>query len=215
MGNVVMPDISHWETVTSWKKLKEEVPFIIFKGTQRCDYIDPKAYETIVKCEEYKIPYWIYAFVEKGGELEQAKFLVKTFKPYVNDSKYFCGWCIDAEDKKVNNDEEVLKALKYLEGSGKWKVILYTMYAQRNKLLNSIQYATRKDKITWWEARYGIDNGKYNALFQPHKGVDFHQYTSKGSLPYIKGDVDLNRLTGTLDRSWFTETLYMRRNGQS
>lgn len=215
MGNVVMPDISHWETVTSWKKLKEEVPFIIFKGTQRCDYIDPKALETIRNCEKYEIPYWIYTFVEKGNEYEQAKFLVKTFKPNVNEGRYFCGWCIDAEDKGGNVDEQVLKGLKYLEGSGKWRVILYTMYSQMNKLPISIDYAKRKSKIAWWEARYGIDNGKYNALFQPHKGVDLHQYTSKGSLPYIKGDVDLNRLTGTLDRSWFTETLYMRRNGQS
>ena len=212
---MTIPDISHYETVLNWQTLKKDCPFLIFKGTQGTNFVDQKAYEFIAQCEANKIPYWIYTYLNKGDELDQAKFLVKTFKPYVlaESSKYFAGFCLDAEVK--NDDISTLKALKWLEGAGKWKVILYTMYSQMNNFKQSIEYVLRKDKITWWEARYGLNNGKYVAAFGPHQWVSLHQYTDKGKLGYIGGQVDLNRLTGITGLSWFTETVYERRYGKN
>lgn len=206
---MIIPDISHWETVTSWAEVKKNCPFIIFKGTQRLDYVDPKAFSFIDKCEEYRIPYWIYVYLNKGNEYEQAKFLVKTFNKSVSELNYFCGYCLDAEEG--NSDAEVLKSLKYLEALGKNKVMLYTMHSQMKTLESSIAYAIRKNKIGWWEARYGLNSGKYNKLYPPHSGVTLHQYTDKGKLSFIKTGIDLNRITEEGDLSWFTETVAMRK----
>lgn len=48
-------------------------------------------------------------------------------------------------------------------------------------------------KYPIWIARYGINNGKMNLKYQPQiEGMIGWQYTSKGSVSGIKGNVDMN-----------------------
>jgi peptidoglycan hydrolase-like protein with peptidoglycan-binding domain len=53
-----------------------------------------------------------------------------------------------------------------------------------------------------WIPRYGSNNGKPQT--PPDYPCDIWQYTSKGNLPGISGDVDLDRLMGTKPLSYFT-----------
>ncbi len=194
------PDISHYHAVTDWSRVKENCPFLITKATQGTGYIDPTLDTIIKNCESRKIPYWLYTFLNKGGELAQARFLVSTCKGKVG--KYFVGYILDIEDK--NPASGVKEALRYLEKLG-GKVMLYTMYAQYSTYKAVI--AGRGKNTAWWEARYGLNTGKYSKAYPAHAGVDLHQYTSKGSLPGVSGVNDLNRLTGTKPESWFTSPI--------
>lgn len=192
------PDISHFESVKDWDAVKANVPFLITKATQRTNHIDSNLKSVITNCEYKQIPYWVFAYLEKGNELAQTKYLVKTCRDLVGD--YFVGYCLDAEEN--NNPNDILDSIAYLRKVSR-KIMLYTQYSQYGVLKKAIK--ERGDDVAWWESRYGFDDGKYYPVFPPHSGVDLHQYTQHGKCPGIYGEsgIDVNRLTGGLPESWF------------
>lgn len=192
------PDISHHHPVTNWNKFLSQCDFVISKATEGTSYVDSTLKTFIKQCETHKKPYWLYAFLDKGNELKQAQFLVKTCKPLVG--KYFVGYCLDVEAK--NDPSNVREALDYIKKESS-KTMIYTMYAEYSKYASVI--SSRGANCAWWEARYGANNGKDTSSKYPcHKDVDLHQYTSNGTVSGITGSIDLNRLTGSLPASFFT-----------
>ena len=182
------PDISHHHTVADWAKVEKNCPFMITKATQGTSFVDSAMAGIVKQCEKRGIPYWLYAYLNKGDELAQAKFLVKTCKDKIG--KHFMGYVLDVE--AGNAASGVQKAMDYLK-TLEYKIMLYTMYAQYDKYKNII--AMRPGKCAWWEARYGQNNGKYDPDYPCHAGADLHQYTSNGSCPGFDEKVDLNLIT--------------------
>lgn len=193
----MIPDISHYHPVDDWAAVKADCSFIISKATEGVSYVDSTLDDFISGCENYKIPYWLYAYLDEGNELAQAKFLINTCNSSVGD--YFRGYVIDVEDG--NSSSGVQSALEYLEGQG-GKCMIYTAYASYSTYKSVIQ--GRSSGTAWWEARYGKNDGSYNSFYPCHDGVDLHQYTSAGSCDGISGACDLNRLTGNKAETWFT-----------
>jgi len=189
------PDISHWKPVQDWETVAKNCPFLISKATQGTNFIDVYLTTFIAGCEKYKIPYWLYTFLNSGNEKAQAEYLVKVCKDKVGP--YFRGYVLDIE--KNNPATGVAEAMRYLESLG-GKCMIYTMYAQYGTYLSVIN--SRGENTAWWEARYGANTGSYS--MPCHVGADLHQYTSKGVCPGIGSDTDLNRLTGTKTEEWFT-----------
>lgn len=189
MAKVIL-DISHHETVKDWKKLKESVSFLIFKGTEGTSFLDPNCYKTIEKCEQYGIPYWIYTFLKKGDEEAQAKYLVDKVKGEVG--KYFVGYCIDVE--RGNTASSTQKALDYIKKYSK-KTMIYT--AHHHYDLYKSLLPKRGENCAWWEPRYSSTD-------KPHSGVDLWQYSESYKCSYISGEVDINRIYGKKPLSWFT-----------
>ena len=191
------PDISHHHPVTNWAAVEKTAKLIIMKATQGTTFIDGMMPEVITECEKRKIPYWLYVYLDKGDELAQTKKMVEVCKNRVG--KYFVGYVLDIEAK--NNQSDVKAALVWLKKQ--WpKCMIYTMYSQYQTYRNLI--TDRGENVAWWEARYGKNDGTYNSKYPAHSGVDLHQYTSAGRCAGITGKIDLNRLTGTKDLSWFT-----------
>jgi GH25 family lysozyme M1 (1,4-beta-N-acetylmuramidase) len=191
------PDISHYAPVTDWEAVKKTCPFLISKATEGTSFIDSTLTRFIEGCEGEEIPYWLYAYLKAGNEREQAKFLVSTCKNRVGS--WFRGYILDTEES--NTASNVQSALDYLNGRG-GKTMLYTMYADYEKYRKIID--SRPASCAWWEARYGKNDGTYNSKYPCHSGVDLHQYTDRGKVTGIDGDVDLNRLTGAKVELWFT-----------
>lgn len=196
---MLYPDISHWKPVRNWDEVKENCGFLITKATQGTGYIDPTLFDFIKHCEAKKIPYWLYTFLNKGSERAQAQYMVKICKPRVG--KYFQGYILDIEQN--NSAAGVKLAMDYLNSLG-GKTMIYTMYAQYGMYKGIIN--ARGSRCAWWEARYGVNNGRYNSSSPCHAGVDLHQYTSKGYCNGIGNNVDLNRVCGAKKMSWFTGT---------
>lgn len=189
-------DISHHKPVKDWAKVKKNVEFLISKATEGTSFIDSTLDDFIKYCEANKISYWLYTFLNKGNELEQAKFLVSTCKKKVGS--YFMGYVLDVESG--NNAEDVKEAFEYIKKQSP-KTMFYSAYADYNRYKSIIK--NRGESCAYWEARYGKNNGEYDAKFAPHSDADLHQYTSEGVCPGIAGNVDLNRLTGNKKESWF------------
>ena len=209
---MLIADISHHVKVNDWGKIKKSCPFLISKATQGTWLVDEYLDEFINGCEKYKIPYFLYSFIEYASDGEkQAKFLVDKTKNKVG--KYFIGYAIDAElnsEKstrveirgKLPEKSEVRKAIMYIKSLG-GKCLFYG-----NDYPDIIK-EVRDDKCAIWYPRYGKDTGKYDpaypvaSAYKPY--VDLHQYTSKGECPGLAAKCDLNRITGIgKDLSWFT-----------
>lgn len=190
------PDISHYHPVENWSQVKAECPFIISKATQGTGYIDETLDSFIKGCEANQISYWLYAYLNKGNELAQAKFLASTCSS--RTGKYFAGYALDAE--AGNEAGNVKEALDYLNGLNV-KTMIYTDYASYDQYKSIL--SSRQGSCSWWESRYGLNTGTYDSRYPCHSGVDLHQYTSQGSCPGISGKCDLNRLTGAKPESWF------------
>ena len=196
----VYPDISHHHPVSDWKKIKESAPFLIMKATQGMTFVDPMLDSVINECENQKIPYWLYAFLDRGNELEQTKRLVDVCKDKVGT--WFRGYCIDVE--RANEAANVALALAWLANRGE-RCMIYTGYKDYG--LYKAVLDDRAENVCWWEARYGKNNGTYSYVYPPHDGVDLHQFTDNGYCPGVKDRIDLNRLTITKPQSWFTEKI--------
>lgn len=200
MSKKYYPDISHYEPVKDWNKVKANCPFLISKATQGT-HVDPYLKNFIKSCEAKEIPYWLYVYLNKDHELAQAQFMVNTCKSLVG--KYFVGYILDAEEG--NSSGNIRNALKYLEGLD-CKVMLYHKYADYASYKTVV--VARGKNTAWWEARYGKNTGVYSAKYPCHKGADLHQFTDKGSCPGIGNSLDLNRITGQgKNESWFKTPL--------
>lgn len=191
------PDISDYDPVDSWRRVRESCPFLISKATQGTSFVDRTLDEVIRECERRGIPYWLYTYLNRGDELAQTRFLVETCKNKVGES--FVGYALDVEDG--NAPSGVQRAMEYLK-TVNTKMMLYTMYSEYDRYRELIR--TRPEKCAWWEARYGLNNGRYDPRYPSHEGVDLQQYTSEGRCPGIEGKTDLNRVTGMGKRArWF------------
>lgn len=195
-----IPDISHYHPVSNWAKVKTDCSFMISKATQGTSFVDSTLNSFIKGCEKNKIPYYLYAYLNKGDELAQAKFMVKTCKGKVGS--YFRGYILDVEAQ--NSAVNVKEALTWLSKQCD-KCMIYTMYSQYSKYKSVIDY--RPSNCAWWEARYGQNNGYYDSKYPCHANADLHQYTSQGKCEGIKGSgkVDLNMIVSSKKKlSWFT-----------
>lgn len=191
------PDISHHHPVGDWERVADSCPFIITKATQGTSFVDSAMAGIVRQCEKRGIPYWLYVYLNKGDELAQTKFMVKTCESKVG--KHFMGYILDVE--AGNTAAGVQKAMDYLK-TLPHKMMLYTMYSQYDRYKNVIK--KRPEKCAWWEARYGANDGVYRSKYPCHDGVDLHQFTSNGVCPGISDRIDLNRITGQgKSEKWF------------
>ena len=192
-----IPDFYHGDKIESWESLRKNAHFVIFKATQGITFVSPKLDEYIQKCEELKIPYWLYIFLNNGNETEQVKFAVKTCKSKIG--KMFRGYCLDVEQK--NNSNRVKAALEYLKTQSA-KTMIYTSYGDYSRYEDVIK--ARGANCAWWEARTKkVDDGEYDASHKCHEDVDLYQYTFKGSFPGIKNRCDISTLTGNMAEVFF------------
>lgn len=196
----LIPDVSHHDPITSWSTISQTCDFLITKATEGTNYIDSTLDSFIQYCEKYNIPYWVYTFLKKGNELEQAQYMVAVCKRKVG--KNFIGYILDIE--RNNDMSNIQAALNWLNKQGH-KTMLYTQYSQYTKYKKVIE--NRGQNCAWWEARYGKNTGTYNANYPCHSGVELHQYTDNGVMSGVKGNVDLNRLTGVKPLKWFITPL--------
>ena len=187
MGKII--DISHHHHVSDWGKVEKNCDVMITKATQGTSFVDDY-FETIVtQCEKRKIPYWLYTYLNRGDELAQAKFLVKTCRDKVGEC--FVGYILDVEDGSTAAG--VKAAMDYLALLDH-KMMVYTAYKDYHMYKDIIE--DRPRKCAWWEARYGYNDGIYRVKHDCHRGVDLHQYTSVGTCPGIPDEIDINRVTG-------------------
>ncbi len=200
--NGAIVDISRWNNVSSWKNLQKNVALVILRCgvTYSASHskagqmeIDSKFEEYAAKCLEKGIPFGVYYYGMASTpeiarrEAEKAYSFAKKYNPLF--------YAYDAEETVLTGAsiEAFGTRLKEL---GARKVGCYIA----NQLYRKYDVDTSKFDFIWIP-HYGKNTGEVEST--PDFDCDLHQYSSKGSVPGIGGNVDVNRLMGTKPLSYF------------
>ncbi len=179
-------DISYHQGNIDFKKLKENVDFVMVRTSYGDFYEDKRHKEYISELEKYKIPYGLYHF-SYATSVEASKNAAKKFIKLIKNYNPTYPVVIDIESSEVTSDVrndtlvEITKAFcEEVEKSGYYVMIYANLDYLNNKLNNSIL-----DKYDKWLAQWS-NKPTYNKPF------GMWQYSSKGKIPGINGNVDLN-----------------------
>lgn len=198
-------DLSHYNKVTDWNAVKKAVDGVIL----RCAYrgygsgnivADNRFSEYAEACKKVGLPFGIYFMSQAVSEAEaiaEAHYSVKMAKQFGATLPIF----IDSEDgdgtaKVVRADglsrrvrTDVVKTfcmtvynLGYASG----------VYASESWFNDRLYYSELTDYFIW-VAKYGTNTGVKNSTVKL-KECDLHQYTSKGKVNGVKGNVDLSEM---------------------
>lgn len=195
----MIADISHYQGEINWTAARKDLQLCIFRASVGSNK-DNKYLSYTKNCG---IPFGVYHYVKAGTSAEaetEAKFFYETatqegLKPlfYVADIEH------ETQNKETTKPV-TLTFCETLRKLGAKKVGLYigqSRYPYIEDSLNKFDFL--------WIPRYGKDTGYANESYKPKYPCDLWQYTSKGSLAGISGDVDLNKLNGDKDLEWFLE----------
>lgn len=181
-------DVSHWQNVIDWKRVKTD--FAIIKATQGVRYVDPRFKENQAGARSIGVVRGFYHFADGGDAKKEAAHFVKTIGGLEQNELVVLDW-------EINHPNAVawcrvwLDEVKRLTGV---KPLLYTNYA-RVKELNWKLVVDGDYGL--WVARYPKpDLGVYIPLLRPTSDEwpfwVLWQYSSKGKVNGILGNVDMN-----------------------
>lgn len=186
-------DVSYANGTIQWDKVKSSgIDFAVIRssfGSYSSDQIDTQFYNNADGCIKNNIPFGIYHFAYFTSEekaVEEAKFAVRMANIYKNYVKFIV---LDIED-----DTE-----RYARQQGaypNWKICVIAflgevrkagyepvLYVNQNWLINKLNYDTVK-KYKLWYAAIDVNTPKYSP--------SLWQYSWKGHISGINGDVDMN-----------------------
>lgn len=197
-------DISHYQGKPNFKALATDTSkpdFIYLKATQGVGYIDPncKVNAAAAVKEGFRIGYYHYASLNSENAIQDAKdeaaAFIKALKTLPN---FTMPPALDIEENKAHLPKEHVRQwinsfLAELAVSGFQDYLLYSYTPFLNENLPADHgFGT----VKLWIAHY-TGNPKPSL---PHGWTHYHiwQYSAKGRLAGIKGDVDLNRTMGDI-----------------
>lgn len=191
-------DISHYQGTIDWSKARQELELIIFRASVGSN-ADKKYLEYTRDCG---VPYGAYHYV-KAGTAEAAQTEAKWFVECANKAAIrplFYIADIEYEAQTAATTEAVCVAfLEELRALGCGRIGLYinTRYKWAGKAIDMCDIM--------WIPHWGKNDGSVPAAqYEPKYYCDIWQYTSKGRVAGISGDVDLDVLHGNKGLEWFT-----------
>ena len=200
--NAVIVDISqhNYSTKMDWAKIAKNVDLLILRcGVTRTGTaplgigIDARFAFYAEKCKEYGIPFGVYYYGKVSTEAEakkEAEMTWKTASPY-NPLFYV----YDVEESRLTKSviETYITHLKSLGAKKTGYYIAHHLYATYKLDTKMVDFI--------WIPHYGKNNGTVNST--PKHTCDIHQFTSQGKIAGFPGVVDVNRLMGTKQLSWY------------
>lgn len=224
-------DISHWNGVVNWQEIKLDQDFVFMKISQRTT--------TDSRFAQYYADAVSHGFTNLGGYIynkvktvEEAKAEARHAVTALNGKTLPFGVMLDMEDasmkklgkntltKIIDAEAEIMEAAGFNVG----------IYCNLDWYKNVLDSAKLSSCYVFWIARYPAnDNGTIKESLSPLglAGCAIWQYSSKGRVDGISGNVDLNiaddDIKKILDSGWVarpkcpftmpTYTLYRFRPG--
>lgn len=185
-------DVSSCQNKIDWKKVKaENISFACLRSTKKNGTTDEQFEANLKGCIDNKIDYSCYKYSYATTEDEiifEANSVINLLK-----NRKMTIW-LDLEEKKqleaigkagVNKLAKIF--INKVQNAG-FDVGIYCNLDWFNNVIDS----ELKSKYKIWIARYGKNNGIFDESYKPNKGEFAWQYSSKGSVNGINGDVDLD-----------------------
>ena len=192
-------DISHYQGDINWDLARQELGLCIFRASVGQNK-DSKYIDNAKNCN---LPFGAYHYVKSANEseaIEEANFFysfatASNIKPlfFVADIEY-------STQTKTTTKPITLAFVRQLRKLGAEKVGLYIGQSRYPYIKDSL------DEFDFvWIPRYGKNTGYVDKNYKPIYPCDIWQYTSKGTVSGISGNVDLNILNGDKTLEWFME----------
>lgn len=196
MGKIA--DISKYQGNVDWEKSRHALDFVILRAS--CgESIDTMYLHNVSTCG---LPFGAYHYV-KAGTAEDARKEARFFVECTRQGERLpCFYIADIEYKTQTESTTEAVCVAFLDelrtqGCAKIGLYINTRYKWAGKAIDMCDIM--------WIPHWGKNDGNVPAdAYKPKYPHDIWQYTSKGTIPGIKGNVDLNVLTGTKEPSWFT-----------
>ncbi|WP_433750007.1 GH25 family lysozyme [Falsibacillus pallidus] len=180
-------DVSHWNQVNDWNQVKSDgIEFVYLKATEGSSYVDPKVAEYYLGAKKAGLKVGFYHFarpIDESNTLSEARHFINTVRNMPADLPYV----YDIETTGAG-----LKAEQLTKLAGLWletvrmslgMVMIYSYsYFQKNYLLESLT------KYPLWIAHYDVSEPSFSRWDE----YTCWQYTEKGSVKGIQGNVDLD-----------------------
>ena len=200
-GRVIV-DVSKYQGKIDWDALAPHLAYAVIKASGlHANGSDPYYTRNVAEAVAHGVPFHVFHFIYSLTEA-QAKRDAKLFFDTVKaGGAWPLFWALDCEagwgiaDSKAPSIagifEDELRRLAREQGPGEIRVAIYV--AQEKYKSWAFDY----DHFAYvWIPGYG-------EKYKPTMPCDVWQYTSKGPLPGISGNVDLNVLTGTKPLEYF------------
>ena len=183
-------DVSSYQGAIDWKKVKDAgIQFAVLRSTAKGNKVDSSFERNLAGCIENRIDYSCYKY-SYAMTPEEAKEEAQSVIRLLHGRRMMI-W-LDLEDstqKKLTKQELEQVAFAFIDtcALAGYSVGIYC---------NADWYRTRipdslKRNYLFWVARYGKNNGSPDETYKPTWPEVFAwQYTSKGSVAGIKGNVD-------------------------
>ena len=200
-GQIILPgqyqygvDVSEYQGNINFNKVKDAgISFMCMRSTKKNGSVDATFERNLNGCISHKLDYSCYKYAYATTH-DQARQEADSVINLLKDRKMPIWY--DMEDKSLppfGNDAIEGVALAFI---GECKEAGYDVgiYCNKSWYDNYInQYL--KDKYVFWIARYGKNTGLLDEKYKPTmKNVIAWQYTSKGQVPGINGNVDMDVL---------------------
>lgn len=191
-------DISKWQGVIDWPKAASELAFCILRAS--CGVAaDSKFADNAKGCKGNGIPFHAYHYLMAMDEAQaktEAEFFYKTASA---QGPLF--YVVDVEDEHIPTGKArsiVSAFLARIKELGAKRTGIYVAHHR----YDAFDLATEEADYVWIP-RYGKNTGEPQT--PPGFPCDLWQYTSKGALAGVKGNVDLNSINSDKPLSWFVE----------
>lgn len=191
-------DISHYQKNIDWAKVKRAgKKFAIIKCQYETSHKKDEYFEANYKgCIENGLDCGVYIYIGSKSVQDPEEDALRLLEN-LNGRTLTYGIWLDCEDAKLkkygkNNWTKLIETYTTIFEAAGYRVGIYCNRDWYNNVLDSAKLKLTHD---FWIARYPKnDTGKYNpdSALSPKKYSVAWQYSSKGKVPGINGNVDLN-----------------------
>ena len=190
-------DVAKWNGTIDWKKVKNAgMSFAVLKVTKKDNKVEESFERNYAGCRENQIPIAVYRYVYATSVAKaeaEARAIVDTLRGKQIEGEVW----LDMEDPSIagigksaltliiDQEAKILKAAGYKVG----------IYCNRDWYEHTLDGAELSKRYKFWIAKYGKNDGTWQNRSDNPKDIAYAwQYTSKGHVDGITGEVDMNIL---------------------
>jgi Lyzozyme M1 (1,4-beta-N-acetylmuramidase) len=196
IGKII--DVSEWQGVIDWNSVvRDDVTLSIIRIQDGSSHQDLKYMENLQKCINAGGKYAVYAYfrgTSTADAQQEARDFYQRVQRVVANKQQPVFYAIDVESVEMGGNVSQMRAgieafMSQLNTLGvpDHKIVLYIA----NHLYNSFNLNTARAGAIWIPS-YGQNDGSIVNSTKPTHPYDLWQYTSKGRVSGIIGNVDMN-----------------------
>lgn len=194
-------DVSRWQGGISWPKVAKCKDFAILRCTSgRSNALDSKFMANLRGCEANGVPVGVYRY-SYALTVAEAKEEARAVVDAIRGHQMPCGVWYDAEDTSQRALPKarltaIIKAFRAVVEAAGYSFGVYCNQDWYNNVLDVDAF-----DCPFWVARYGGNDGQMHTKPRVHHDLWGWQYTSKGKVNGISGNVDLDVMYANIGSS--------------